>query len=154
MAATPGVISKFIDGVKAADQTDADGSGLDGRFALSEVAHLFSDGGHDNEVNTYYVNSVQIRDSKLSDAEVLSLGGPQAAGIPGGQPTTAPPKLNATMAIGGNSLTISWDAAATGYSLEVTGSLTNPNWLLVQGVNNNSVVVDTRTGTSFYRLKK
>ena len=43
MAATPGVISKFIDGVKAADQTDADGSGLDGRFALSDVAHLFSE---------------------------------------------------------------------------------------------------------------
>ena len=52
MAVTPGVISKFIDGVKAADQTDADGSGLDGRFSLSDVAHLFSDGGHDNEVNT------------------------------------------------------------------------------------------------------
>src|SRR5204862_1496738 len=82
MAATPGVISKFIDGVKAADQTDADGRGLDGRFALSDVAHLFSDGGHDNEVNTYYVNSVQIRDTKLTDAEVVSLGGPQADGIP------------------------------------------------------------------------
>src|SRR5207302_7925093 len=30
MAATPGVISKFIDGVKEADQTDADGSGVAG----------------------------------------------------------------------------------------------------------------------------
>ena len=154
MAATPGVISKFIDGVKAADQTDADGSGLDGRFALSDVAHLFSDGGHDNEVNTYYVNSVQIRDTKLTDAEVVSLGGPQADGIPGGRPMTAQPKLNAATGISGNNLTISWDAAATGFTLEVTGSLTNPNWMLVQGINNNSVVVDTRTGTSFYRLKK
>src|SRR5947199_8036459 len=41
MAATSGEISKFIDGVKAGDQTDADGSGLDGRFGLSDVAHLF-----------------------------------------------------------------------------------------------------------------
>src|SRR6266511_2802814 len=154
MAATPGVISKFIDGVKAADQTDADGSGLDGRFSLSDVAHLFSDGGHDNEVNTYYVNSVQIRDSKLSDSEVATLGGPQAAGIPHGQPSSAQPKLTTTTGANGNSLTISWDDAASGYSLEGTGSLTNPNWSPVQGVNNNSVLVDTSTGTRFYRLRK
>src|SRR5947207_3707945 len=82
MAVTPGVISKFIDGVKAADQTDADGRGLDGRFSLSDVAHLFSDGGHDNEVNTYYVNSVQIREGKMADYDVVALGGPSAAGIP------------------------------------------------------------------------
>ena len=50
-------MTKFIDGVKAADQTDADGRGLDGRFSLIDVAHLFSDGGNDNEVNSFYVNS-------------------------------------------------------------------------------------------------
>jgi len=118
------------------------------------VAHLFSDGGHDNEVNTYYVNSVQIRDSKLSDSEVATLGGPEAAGIPHGQPSSAQPKLTTTTGANGNSLTISWDDAASGYSLEGTGSLTNPNWSPVQGVNNNSVLVDTSTGTRFYRLRK
>ena len=118
------------------------------------MAHLFSDGGHDNEVNTYYVNSVQIRDSKLSDSEVATLGGPQAAGIPRGQPASFQPKLSTATGVSGNSLTISWDAAATGYSLEATGSLTNPSWSPVQGVNNNSVVVDASTGTRFFRLKK
>ena len=155
MAATPGVISKFIDGVKAADQTDADGSGLDGRFALSDIAHLFSDGGHDNEVNTYYVNSVQIRDHKVSDSEVASLGGPQATGIPGGQPTTVTlPTLTAIRTVAGKTLTISWDAATAGFILESTASLKSPNWLPVAGVVNNSVAVDTSAGTQFYRLKK
>ena len=97
---------------------------------------------------------MQIRDSKLSDSEAASLGGPQAAGIPGGQPATLQPKLTTTAGTNRNSLTISWDAAVTGYSLESTASLTNPNWLPVQGVNNNSVVVDTSTGTRFYRIKK
>jgi hypothetical protein len=155
MAATPGVISKFIDGVKAADQTDADGRGLDGRFSLSDVAHLFSDGGHDNEVNTYYVNSVQIRNSKLADSEIAALGGPQASGIPGGQPTGSPPlpTLSVTRSAGG-SLTISWDAATTGFNLESTINLINPNWLPVPGVINNSVQINPNAGTQFYRLKQ
>jgi hypothetical protein len=72
-AGTP-VISKFVDGVKAADQSTPEG--LDGRFALSDVAHLFSDGGGDNEVNTYYVDSVQFREGKLGDAEIVALSKP------------------------------------------------------------------------------
>jgi hypothetical protein len=154
MAANPGVISKFIDGVKAADQTDADGRGLDGRFSLSDVAHLFSDGGHDNEVNTYYVNSVQIRDSKLADSTIAALGGPQASGIPGGPAILTRPTLFVARSADGKSLTISWDTATTGFTLESTASLANPNWVPVPGVVNNSVVVSTTTGTQLYRLKQ
>jgi hypothetical protein len=154
MAATPGVISKFIDGVKAADQTDADGSGLDGRFALSDVAHLFSDGGHDNEVNTYYVNSVQIRDGKLGDAEIGALGGPQAAGIGGVPvaPITSRPTLHTSF--NGTTLTVSWDQGVTGFTLEATDSLTNPSWSNVPGVVNNSVTVNPTGASKFYRLRQ
>ncbi len=151
MSQTPGVITKFIDGVKAADQTDADGSGLDGRFALSDVAHLFSDGGHDDEVNTYYVNSIQIRSGKLGDAEIVALGGPQAAGIPGSS-VVSRPKLNTHLT--GSSLKISWDAGVTGFVLESADTLTNPNWSSVSGVINNSVSVDAGTGSKFYRLRQ
>ena len=83
MAAATPVMSKFVDGAKVADQTIFGGMvGVDSRFSLTNVAHLFSDGGHDDEVNTYYVNSVQIRAGKLSDDEAAALGGPQASGIP------------------------------------------------------------------------
>ena len=113
---------------------------------MSDVAHLFSDGGNDNEVNTYYVNSVQIRQGKLVDAEIVALGGPQAAGIP-----VPHPKLITSLS--GNNLTISWDAGVTGFNLESTASLMNPIWSPVSGVINNSVLVTIGPGSRFYHLK-
>jgi len=154
LAATPPVISKFIDGVKAADQTVAEGIGLDGRFALEEIAHLFSDGGQDNEVNTYFVNSVQIRDGKLSDDGVAALGGPQATGIPdtGSPPVTSQPKLSATRRA--SQLTFAWDAGVTGFILQATDNLANPNWQAVSGVNSNSISITVGVRAQFYRLKQ
>src|SRR5262249_47433503 len=144
MATAVPVMSKFVDGTKAADQTSAVGIGLDGRFALSDVAHLFSDGEHDNEVNTYYVNSVQIRSGKLSDSDVAALAGPQAAGIPLAIPTgsgqVTPPKLSVTLSQTG--LTISWDPSFTGFVLETTPSLSSPSWTPVPAVSGNSVKVN------------
>lgn len=74
------VISKFIDGVKVADQTGWSGAGLNGRHALLPTAVLFSD--NDGESQLAYVNSIQIRNYKMSDAGVAALGGPTAEGIP------------------------------------------------------------------------
>ncbi|HVY70595.1 MAG TPA: LamG domain-containing protein, partial [Verrucomicrobiae bacterium] len=158
MSAAVPVISKFVDGVKAGDQINASDRGLDKRFSLSDVAHLFSDGGHDNEVTTLYVNSVQIRSGKLSDDDAAALGGPQASGIPmaiptgGGTPVTTQPKLK--ISVSEAKLTISWDATVTGFTLESTTSLISPTWTAVTGVSNNSVTVDVAAGAKFYRLKK
>ncbi len=70
-------IRKYINGtlvgVQAAD-------GMDGRWALTTEAWLF----HDNDGDTApgYVNSIQLRDTALTDAQVVALGGPSANGIP------------------------------------------------------------------------
>jgi peptide methionine sulfoxide reductase MsrB len=150
------VMSKFVDGAKVADQTIfGGGNTVDGRFSLNPVAHIFSDGGHDDEVNTYYVNSVQIRDGKLDDYEAIALGGPQASGIPlviPGSGTVTRPTLRLSRTSTG--LTISWDASATGFLLETTPSLSSPNWITVQGVTGNSVTVTTSAGAAFYRLRQ
>ena len=74
------VISKFIDGVKVADQTGWSGTGLNGRHALLPTALLFSD--EDGESQAAYINSVQIRNYKMSDAGIAALGLPTADGIP------------------------------------------------------------------------
>lgn len=74
---TQGVISKFIDGVKVNDQT---AGALNGRWALLPTAVLFAD--EDGESQAVYVNSIQIRNYKMSDAGVASLGGPTADGVP------------------------------------------------------------------------
>ena len=79
-AATPPVVSKFVDGIKQDDWTA--NQGLDAaRRALLPTAILFGDGDQD-ERRTMWVNSVQIRAGKITDAEAVALGGPSADGIP------------------------------------------------------------------------
>ena len=79
-AANPPVVTKFVDGIKQDDWTT--NQGLDNpRRALQESAVLFGDGDQD-ERRPMWVNSVQIRSGKMSDAELVLLGGPSADGIP------------------------------------------------------------------------
>jgi hypothetical protein len=74
------VIAKYIDGVKAADQTSWDGIGFNGRHALLPTAILFAD--EDRESQASYVNSIQIRNYRMTDAGIAALGVPTAEGIP------------------------------------------------------------------------
>jgi hypothetical protein len=74
-----GVISKFIDGVKVGDQSRG-ANQLDGRHALLPTALLFSD--EDGESQPVFVNSIQIRNYKVSDAGMAALGAPTVEGIP------------------------------------------------------------------------
>ena len=78
-AATPPVVTKYVDGIKQDDWTA--NQGLDAvRRALQPTAILFGDGDQD-ERREMYVNSIQIRSGKLSDAEIVVLGGPSASGV-------------------------------------------------------------------------
>jgi hypothetical protein len=84
MAANPPVVTKYVDGVKQDDWTA--NQGLDApRRALQASAILFGDGDQD-ERREMFVNSIQIRSGKLSDAECFALGTPTAAGIPASIP--------------------------------------------------------------------
>jgi len=80
MTATPPVVVKFVDGIKQDEWTA--NQGLDNtRRTLASTAILFGDGDQD-ERRQMWVNSVQIRNGRISDAEAFALGGPSAAGIP------------------------------------------------------------------------
>ncbi|MEO5804441.1 MAG: hypothetical protein ABIR24_13025 [Verrucomicrobiota bacterium] len=64
-----------------------------------------------------------------------------------------------TILLSGNNAVISWPSSATGFVLEKTVSLSNPDWATVnepvQQQNGQYVVTDPISGTaSFYRLKK
>jgi hypothetical protein len=76
------VISKFIDGVKVADETI--GQSVDGRWALESFFFLFQD--DNGESAEGYINSLQFRDEKLVDGLIAALGGPSADGILTGPP--------------------------------------------------------------------
>ncbi len=86
MAATPPVVVKFVDGIKQDDWTA--NQGLDNpRRALQATALLFADGDQD-ERREMYVNSIQIRSGRLTDAELALLGSPSAAGVPATLPAS------------------------------------------------------------------
>ncbi|HIG29648.1 MAG TPA: hypothetical protein EYQ50_18360 [Verrucomicrobiales bacterium] len=85
LAASPPLIVKYVDGIKQDEWVQ---QSLDqNRRALKEFSILFTDGDQD-EQNLWYVNSVQIRDGKLTDAEIVQLGGPSAGGIGESAPST------------------------------------------------------------------
>ncbi|MBI3414206.1 MAG: hypothetical protein HY043_02620 [Verrucomicrobia bacterium] len=79
LAAKPPVATKFVDGIK---QDDWPQKRIDHpNRALRDFAILFGSGDQD-DYRAWYVNSVQIRSGKMTDAELTALGGPQAKGIP------------------------------------------------------------------------
>ena len=78
MAANPPVVVKYVDGIFQDNWTT--GQSLDNpRRALQPKAILFADGDQD-ERREWWVNAVQIRAGRLSNAEIESLGGPSADG--------------------------------------------------------------------------
>jgi len=79
-AASPPVVTKYVDGVKQDDWTA--NQGLDNnRRALASTAILFGDGDQD-ERRIMWVKSIQIRAGKLSDAQCAELGAPTGFPIP------------------------------------------------------------------------
>lgn len=82
---TAGKVRLYIDGAEVGSAKPA--NMIDGRYALAsgQPAGIFTD--DTGETATAYVNSIQLRDVALSKAQMLALGGAQAAGIP----ATLPP---------------------------------------------------------------
>ena len=92
-----------------------------------------------------WVNSIQIRSGKLSDADMVALGGPTAAGIP----LAIAPLPSLGIARSAGSITVTISGASNGSVLESTPTLTNPTWTPVPGVVNNSVTLPS-TGSGLY----
>jgi hypothetical protein len=154
MAATPPVITKFVDGIKQDDWVQP-GKDLP-RRSWQHTVLLIADGDGDDMTDTY-ISSIQVSSVKFSDAQLIALGGPSANGIPVivSVPPTEMSPVPLTIALNGNNLTLSWPVAATGFTLEGTDSLTTPiAWTPVQNVSNNSVTFTIGAGNHFYRLRQ
>jgi hypothetical protein len=154
MAATPPVVTKFVDGIKQDDWT-ANQSLDNPRRSLSTTAILFGDGDQD-ERREMFVSSVQIRSGKLSDAEMVALGGPSPDGLPvligAAAPAPTRPVIKLTRNADG-SITLSWSGSEP-YALESKVSLSESTWSPVSGVANNSVTLTATSASAFYRLKQ
>jgi hypothetical protein len=154
MAANPPVVVKYVDGIFQDNWTA--NQGLDNpRRALQPTAILFADGDQD-ERREMWVNAIQIREGRLSNAEIEALNGPSAAGIPvvieGVPPVVEPPVLRIAKNPNG-SITLSWESTAT-FVLETKERLTDPAWTTVPGVTGSPVTLTPGTATAFYRLRQ
>jgi hypothetical protein len=150
-AATPAHAIKYLDGIFQQDWTA--GHALDNdRRSLAPTAILFADGDGDNERRKMWVNSIQIRAGTLSQAELAALGTPSASGIPVivALPSAAGTPRLTIVSIGGD-VRISWPASVTGYRLEGTVSLSNPNWQEIASVA-NCANVPAAGPARFFRL--
>ena len=83
------LITKWVDGVKQEDWVSS-ANALDApRRAWQHTVILFADGDGDDHDGTVYVKSIQVRNGRLSDAQMAALGGPSPTGIPQTIPATA-----------------------------------------------------------------
>ncbi len=144
------VITKYIDGVKFADQTSWSGQGVDGRHAMQDRAVLFGD--DDGESLQCYVNSVQFRNYKMRDSEIEALGGADANGVPtvSGQwdfnnQTTFEDSLRATL---GADMTLVPDTefSTTFFSLPIRGTDANVLQYAAGATTDGYVVVPGNPG--------
>jgi hypothetical protein len=139
-------VSKYIDGVLANKQTL--GEGFDARWALQPTALLFTD--EDGETSGGLVNSVQIRNGTLGDAEIAALGGATADGIPGAAASGL--KIGGITASGGN-VVITW-AGGAGIKLQSAATLGGA-WTDVAGSDGaSSATVTPSQAAAFFRLVK
>lgn len=75
--ATSGTLRSYVNGQRV---QQLGGVTVDGRWSLDQAALLFADEDQENAAGQ--VNSVQIRNSALTDLELAELGGASAVGIP------------------------------------------------------------------------
>jgi hypothetical protein len=135
------IMAKFINGVKVGQQILTEGR--DGRWSLrpsNDVepwALLFAD--DDVDVQQGFVSSIQIRNGRLSDADIARLGGPTAKKIAGCIRTR----------VDGNNVIINWTG---GVPLQSANELIGP-WSDVPGATSPLTVPIVRGGKKFYRPK-
>ena len=147
------VLSKYIDGVKFEDQGLTPPQ-LDGKYSLNEDLRLFAD--ESNDLNTFYVNSVQILNGKLTDDEIAELGAPAADGIPPNPADTIassePPVMRIQLV--SNSVIISWPESCQGFALESSDDVGASEWAPVPGVVGTTATLDLASSSKFYRLRQ
>ncbi len=106
-----GTLASFINGIQVQQNT---GLSPDGRWGLNSQALLFADENQEN--SPVLVNSVQLRPYAMIPADLASLGGATASGVP--FPT--PPTIQLTSPNGGQT----WQAGSTN---TITWTFTNPS---------------------------
>ena len=156
-AATPPVVTKFVDGIKQHDWTA--NQGLDAvRRALQPTAILFGDGDQD-ERREMWVDSIQIRAGKMTDDEMMAMGGPQGTSVPVGQAVSSSTPAETTeltvTSLQTGEITLAWPSISrhgTIYTLETSATMAEGSWTTVP-TTGNSITLPLSPGSNFFRLR-
>ena len=146
------VLSKFIDGKKFQDQLRGT-ENLDGRHALRDRLLLFAD--EDGESQLVYVHSVQIRNYKMTDADIAALGAPVAAGIPINTTVINPPiptNLEAAAAVANGQFTLTWTGGTGPFQVQRKASLTDATWTTVATTDERTFTAPTEADAALYQV--
>lgn len=147
------VLSKFIDGKPFQNQLRGN-TQLDGRHALRDRLLLFAD--EDGESQVVFVGSIQIRNYKMTDAEIAALGGPSATGIPINTAVINPPapvddvELAATIA--GNQLTLTWTGGSGTFQVQRRAAFGEGTWTTVGTTTDRTFTTEVTGDAAFYRI--
>jgi len=121
------------------------GGGVDLRWSLRQRALLLADdedaAGSLGEVAPVYVSSVQVRNARMTDADIAALGTPTASKIP-----QIPVALQARRS--GTSVVIDWNGTALESKQTLTGT-----WSEVTGAA-HPYVIASPTGAQFFRARQ
>jgi hypothetical protein len=147
------VLSKFIDGKLFQNQLR--GTGLrDGRHTLRDRLLLFAD--EDGESQLAYVNAVQIRNYKMTDAEIAALGAPTAAGIPINttviNPPVVVPDVVASASLSGDQVVLTWTGGTGTFQIRRKSALTDATWTTVGTTTERTFTVPAADAVGLYQI--
>ena len=117
----------------------------------NETVQVDLDAGGANYVN--YEFTAAGTNVTLTLTVNVTQQGPHFYGVTLQQTAAAATAPQLHIARSGSQVTIWWDAAYSGFTLQSTTNLTNPNWTAVPGITTNGMTVANPTGNTFFRLR-
>lgn len=145
---TSKTVGKYIDGQLVNLQTLGDG--VDLRWSLGPIALLFTD--EDGETAAGFVNSIQFRNRRLSDAEIAALGGATATGIPLAIPAAFGGIRITRITSGANTLTLEWTGGTPPFTIQKKSKVTDPVWVTLSAATERTASVAIDGAAGFFQV--
>jgi len=141
-------LSKYVDGVKVADQSLS--GGVDGRYALGPTALLFTAGmSAGGFTQPGFVSSIQFVNGWMSPEAIAALGGPSAGKLPPGNAAIRVTNITANSSL----INLGWTGPDGQFQVQTTANLSHLDWQAISNLSSNrSLSVPMAGAADFYRV--
>ena len=147
-APTDGQLSKYVNGVKVADQCLP--GGVDGRYALGPSALLFTTGiSSGGFTRPGFVSSIQFVNGWMSPQAIAALGGPGAGKLPPGNAAIRVTNVTLNSSL----VNLGWTGPEGLFQVQTAANLSHLDWQTFSNPSSNrSLSVPISGPTDFYRV--